>query len=179
MSLKVRECLFRPFYEFIARNLPRSGIPVIGRVFKFIRYIAIQPLVVKCGKNVNCEHGAYVIWRGGVSIDDNSSIGINSTVQGPIRIGKNVLMGPETLIYRYHGHGFSRTDIPMREQVDEEAKLLEICDDVWIGARSIILQNCCRIGTGAIIGAGSVVTKDVPDFAIVGGNPARVLRMRK
>ena len=89
------------------------------------------------------------------------------------------MMGPETLIYRCHVHGFARTDIPMREQVDENAKLLEICDDVWIGARSIILQNCCRIGTGAIIGAGSVVTKDVPDFAIVGGNPARILKMRK
>ena len=54
-----------------------------------------------------------------------------------------------------------------------------IGNDVWIGARAIILPGCKRIGAHSIIGAGAVVTKDVPDYAIVGGNPARVLKMRK
>ena len=53
-----------------------------------------------------------------------------------------------------------------------------IADDVWIGARVIILPGV-RIGTGAVIGAGAVVTKDMPDYSVVGGNPARVLKMRK
>ena len=52
------------------------------------------------------------------------------------------------------------------------------CSNVWIGARAIILPGCKRIGKGVIIGAGSVVTKDFPDYAIVGGNPARVIKMR-
>lgn len=56
---------------------------------------------------------------------------------------------------------------------------LEIGYDVWIGARVIVLPGCTRIGAHSIIGAGAVVTKDVPDYAIVGGNPARVIRMRK
>ena len=55
---------------------------------------------------------------------------------------------------------------------------LEIKDNVWIGARAIILGNVRTIGTGAIIGAGSVVTKPVPDYAIVAGNPARIIRYR-
>jgi serine acetyltransferase len=48
---------------------------------------------------------------------------------------------------------------------------------VWIGANSVILSGI-SIGNGAIVGAGSVVTKDIPDFAIVAGNPAKVIRMR-
>ncbi len=56
---------------------------------------------------------------------------------------------------------------------------LEICGDVWIGSRVIILPGCKRIGAHSIIGAGAVVTHDVPDYAIVGGNPAKVIRMRK
>ena len=56
---------------------------------------------------------------------------------------------------------------------------VEICNDVWIGSRVTILGNVNRIGTGAIVGAGSVVTKPVPDYAIVAGNPARILKYRK
>lgn len=50
--------------------------------------------------------------------------------------------------------------------------------DCWIGANTLILPGCRRIGIGAVIGAGSVVTRDIPDFAIAVGNPARVVRLR-
>ena len=53
-----------------------------------------------------------------------------------------------------------------------------IGNDVWIGQNAMILKNCTNIGNGACIGAGSIVTKDVPPYAIVAGNPAKVLRMR-
>lgn len=55
---------------------------------------------------------------------------------------------------------------------------LEIGHDAWIGERAIITPGCSRIGVGAAIGAGAVVTKDVPDFAIVAGNPTRLIRYR-
>nr|WP_141412120.1 DapH/DapD/GlmU-related protein [Alistipes communis] len=53
-----------------------------------------------------------------------------------------------------------------------------IGDDVWIGTRVIILPGV-KIGSGAVIAAGAVVSRNVPDFAIVGGIPARVIKMRK
>ena len=56
--------------------------------------------------------------------------------------------------------------------------VLTIGDDVWIGHNAMILPGCKTIGRGAIIGAGSIVTRDVPAYAIVAGNPAKLLRMR-
>jgi acetyltransferase-like isoleucine patch superfamily enzyme len=55
---------------------------------------------------------------------------------------------------------------------------LSIEHDAWIGERAIITSKCSRIGVGSVVGAGAVVTKDVPDFAIVAGNPAKIIRYR-
>jgi maltose O-acetyltransferase len=88
------------------------------------------------------------------------------------------MMGEEVLILG-GGHKNYRVDIPMGAQGVLPISNLEICNDVWIGSRVIILGNVKRIGEGSIIGAGSVVTKPVPDYAVVAGNPARIIRYRK
>ena len=77
---------------------------------------------------------------------------------------------------------YQRVDLPIirqvRAQVADEINPIIIEDDVWIGARVIILPGR-RIGRGSIVGAGSVITKDVEPFSIVGGNPAQVVGWRK
>lgn len=73
-------------------------------------------------------------------------------------------------------HETADTSIPMRLQTAPKLPVT-IGDDVWIGANVIILPGI-QVGKGAILAAGAVVTKDVPDYTVVGGNPARVLKMR-
>ena len=74
-------------------------------------------------------------------------------------------------------HRTDRIDIPMGAQGFTETKPIVIGDDVWIGARVINLPGV-HIGNGAVIGAGAVVTNNVPDYEVWGGNPARFLKSR-
>jgi len=86
------------------------------------------------------------------------------------------MTGAELLIFTSN-HRTDRLDIPMGGQGMTESRTVVIGNDVWIGARVIILPGV-HIGNGAVIGAGAVVTKDVPDYEIWGGNPARFLKSR-
>ena len=164
------------YYGF-ARHLPVSYKTYTFGAKK-IRYWICKPLFKKCGKNVNIEHGARFGSGRQLEIGDNSGLGVNCSISPPVIIGKDVMMGPDVVIYR-NSHKFDRTDIPISEQGYSSSIPLEIFDDVWIGHGVFILPGCRRIGKGSIIGAGAVVTKDVPDYAIVGGNPAKIIRFRK
>ena len=87
------------------------------------------------------------------------------------------MMGPDVMILTRH-HEFLQTTLPMIEQGYREERPVTIKDDVWIGARVIILPGV-TVGNGAVVGAGAVVTKEIDDWTIVAGNPARVIRNRK
>lgn len=87
------------------------------------------------------------------------------------------MMGPECVIIS-RNHEFDRTDIPMRLQGYKDAEPCVIGNDVWIGRRVMSMPGV-HIGNGCIIAAGAVVTKDVPDYAVVGGVPAKVIKFRK
>lgn len=170
---RIKKYLCRKLYYCVARRLPSSE-GAHGGVYKKIRYFFASRCLDNCGKNVNFEHGAR--FDSDASIGDNSGIGINCLVAGRAAIGNDVMMGPECILYsRNHAHG--SIDVPMNRQGFEEERPVRVGDDVWFGARVIVLPGV-SIGSHCIIGAGAVVTKDVPDYAIVGGNPARILRMR-
>lgn len=76
-----------------------------------------------------------------------------------------------------HTHNIERTDIPMGQQGMRVSEVV-IGNDVWIGMRVVIMPGV-KVGNGVVIGAGAVVTKDVPDYAIVGGVPTMIIKFRK
>lgn len=170
----LKKLVFVGLYNVFARHLPKSNAMLVGKACKKIRNGIAKQFIAYCGSNVNLQKGAEFSRK--LKIGDNSSIGINCLVQGVVVIGSNVMMGPEVYIYTQN-HCHERTEVPMIEQGYEKEKPVFIGDDVWIGSRATILPGV-RIGTGSIIGASAVVTKDVPDYSVVAGNPARVVKSR-
>lgn len=136
----------------------------------------------------------------GIIIENNVIISRNCVIQGktaPIVLGKNVNIGCNVMISSvsgifignsvliagncYIGGGryiSDQLDIPMMEQGIYSKGPVVIEDDVWLGSGSIILDGV-RIGKGCIVGAGAVVTKDLPNYAVATGVPAQILRMRQ
>ena len=110
---------------------------------------------------------------GDVIIGSNSLIGLRSTVIGPVEIGNDVLLA-QNIVLSGQNHGYEDVTISIREQKSVTSKIT-IKDRAWIGANAVIVAGV-TIGTHSIVAAGSVVTKDVPDFCIVGGNPAKILK---
>lgn len=123
----------------------------------------------------NCNLGSLNM----ITIGDNVQIGNNVTI---LALTKDIVIGNDVLIAPYvsiigTNHTISDPDKLIRLQGMTSAQIT-IQDDVWIGTKAIILPGV-TIGKGSVVGAGAVVTKDVPPYAVVGGVPARVIKMRK
>ncbi|MEJ7691796.1 DapH/DapD/GlmU-related protein [Daejeonella sp.] len=165
-------CLYYGLFRFF----PNSNFPLLGKFSKEFRYICAKNIFEYCGKNVNVERGAWFGHGRSIHIGDNSGIGINAIVPNNIHIGSNVMMGPDVHIL-IRDHLFTRTDIPMIAQGFTENKLCIIGDDVWIGMNVIMLPGR-TIKRGTIIAAGAVLTKDFPEYSVVGGNPGKLIKTR-
>lgn len=150
--------------------------------------------------NKDCIIGGQFIFEsetGFISIDEHSYIGGSTFIcRSKIEVGKNVTIAWGSTFYDHDSHSLDY--IERRKDIDDElkdirtgnnfiqsknwnvvnSKPIKICDDAWIGMNCIILKGV-TIGEGAIVGAGSVVTKDVPAWTVVGGNPAKVIKTLK
>lgn len=172
--MKIKKIIGYLLYNLIAKHLPVSNSKI--KLFqKQLRAFCGKLMLAECGKKVNIEKGADFSTK--VKLGDYSGIGVNARIGGKCTIGKYVMMAPNCTIYS-RNHKFSDLDKPMCEQGYSEDKEVIIGDDVWIGGNVTILPGV-KIGSHSIIGACSVVTKDVPEYAIVAGNPATVKKYRK
>lgn len=139
---------------------------------------------IHIGRNVTLVRGAVLMCTGviaragvGIQIGDRTAIGDHCFIggQGGIVIGADVLFGPGVRVFS-ENHQYGEDEIPIRLQGETRAPVI-IEDDCWIGAGTTILGGV-HVGRGAVIGAGSVVTRDVPANAVVAGVPAAVVRYR-
>lgn len=164
-------------------------------LYKFISFISsawnrlfISPIIKAslgaCGKNVHIGKGIRIFGIENVYIGNHVGININATIlstQAKVIIRDHVMFGPNVTIIT----GGHRTDMigqlmdsvrdDQKKPEDDQNVVLE--GDNWIGASAIILKGV-TIGVGAIVAAGAIVTKDVPPYSVVGGVPARIIKMR-
>ena len=139
---------------------------------------------VRLGNNVSIGRFSVIECTGVISqlgrgfrMGDNSNLGDFSFVgaAGGVEIGSNVL-GGQGVRFHSENHIIERVDIPIKKQGVTNRGIV-VGDDVWLGSGVIILDGV-HIGSGAVVAAGSVVNKDVPPNAVVGGAPARILKQR-
>ena len=129
---------------------------------------------IRFGKNTLIFYGAFINPTD-LEIGDNVGIGVNCFLCGKVRMGDNVMIGPNVSIPGAN-HNFDLLNIPMVEQGNTIIGTT-IEDNVWVGANCTILDGV-TIGSGSIIAAGSVVTKNVADNSIMAGVPARLIKTR-
>jgi len=137
------------------------------------------------GKRIKINRGCRFVGIKNINVGNDVSIGERCFFMctlAKIKIGNGVMFGPRVFVVT-GGHDMSHPERPMFTITNKE-KDKSIDKDVifegdnWIGANATILKGV-TIGYGAVVGAGAVVTKDVPPYAIVGGNPAKIIRFRK
>jgi acetyltransferase-like isoleucine patch superfamily enzyme len=121
--------------------------------------------------------GVFLTHTYGISVGTGFSVNTGALMdgRGGITIGDHVMVGPYAVIAS-SSHDFRQREAPMSQRNHTLAPTT-IGNDVWIGAHAFIAAGVC-IGSGVVVGAGAVVTRDVPDDAIVGGVPARLIGRR-
>jgi acetyltransferase-like isoleucine patch superfamily enzyme len=166
-----------------------------------------HPSHIRIGKAVTFEDGVYVnaLSKQGVTLGNNINIGRNCIIEttgvitqvgeglvignnsnlgdfcyvgasGGIIIGENVLIG-QRVSFHSANHSFDQRDIPIKKQGFTQ-RGIKVEDDCWLGSGVIILDGV-TIFRGAVIAAGTVVTKDVPEYSIFGGIPGRIISFRE
>lgn len=161
--------------RYLWRKLRFGSITRTTEIYKSVNIWGYKK--VHLGANVRVTQGV-ILWPGAneIIIGDYTDIGPYTAIYGKVTVGDHNLIAPHVMLAGGN-HGFLDTETPMRFQKDT-VKGIVIENDVWIGANAVVVDGI-RIGIGAIVTAGAVVTKNVDPYAIVGGNPARVIRYRK
>lgn len=142
-----------------------------GTRFLGLTYVREPAQISIGGRGVIGRDARFVTEITGATLSIGENVQINDHVRldytGGLVIGDDVLISDEAIVYT-HDHGYDPRATP-----SPFSKVIQ--DGAWIGNRALILPGCRRIGRRAIVGSGAVVTRDIDDYTIVAGNPAKVI----
>ena len=167
--------IFRILFSLMMFPLRKLIYKDIG----FLTYISLTSSV-RNHRNIslgnNCQINSFVVlWPTKLSVGSNCQFNPGTAIYGDVTIGNNVMIAPNCMIAGGN-HTFRDVNIPMIFQGSNEKGIM-IGDDVWIGANSVIVDGV-KIGSGAVIAAGSIIVKNVQEYHVVGGVPAKQLKSR-
>jgi acetyltransferase-like isoleucine patch superfamily enzyme len=162
---------YKEALDLIVRMLPgETGIGCRRRYFR--------KRVAACGHSLRVVHNVRILNPAHLHLGNRVELAWDVFIEaaGTVRIGNTVAIGPGTKIWS-NNHRFENPDVPIVEQ-GLEMLPVDIEDDVWIGADCIIKPGV-RIGKGSVISAGTILSKSIPEYAVVAGNPGRVVSWRR
>lgn len=164
-TLSDKDAAFASFSQFF------SLFP--GKLGSFIRAGFYSWTMTHADQNLYIGFGA-IFSQADTALEQGVYIGPQCNI-GKSRIGKNTLLGSGVHVMSGKGqHNFDDLETPIKDQGGHFEKI-HIGEDCWIGNGALILSN---IGRGCVVAAGAVVVKDVPDYSIVAGNPAKLIKSR-
>jgi acetyltransferase-like isoleucine patch superfamily enzyme len=165
--------VWRRLGMLLATRMHRAQVAEMGTGTRIAAGVVFWPPdAVRIGAGCFIQQGAGAsseVGNGSLEIADGVQINrdVHLDMTGGLVIGRGTLISEGVVIYTHdHGRDPRSVPVPCPKVIGE---------NVWIGARALILPGCRTIGDGAMIGAGAVVTRDVPARAVVAGNPARVI----
>lgn len=174
---KIMTAFYKLFPMCIRKKLFEHYRNKKGRLGLGVRYALLKSIAKNCGDNVSIHPHCYIFMAENLEIGDNVSIHPMCYIDasGGIEIGDNVSIAHAVTIMS-SSHNYSSHDTPIKYQGCEYERTV-ISDNVWIGAKSTIMYGK-HIGEGVVIGANSVVTRDIDKNKVVAGIPAQVIKER-
>lgn len=173
-SVKKIFCLC--LYYGFATYLPNSYSSYIGKYCNAIRVFLCKRIFKKCGKIRTINRKVSFGSGRNIEMGDESGIGANTQIPSDTIIGNNVILSRNCFIL-HRNHSYERTDIPINDQGFKQTKQTVIEDDCWICMNTLFTPGR-YVRKGTIVAMGSILTKDFPEYSIVGGNPAKFLKSR-
>ena len=156
-----------------------DGCQLDGSVEVCRGVVARNARAIRVGRDSRLREGVILQPYQDIAIGERTDIGAYTTVFGNVSIGDDALIAPHVMLAGGN-HVYDDRKVPMKYQggpTGGTSEGIHIGNDVWLGANVAVVDGV-SIGDGAIVAAGSVVTKDVPPFAIVAGNPCKLIRYR-
>ena len=166
-------------FKYNFRDLLVAFVRNIGGAPGVLLRMKLYPHFLKyCGRGLTIKEYVVLKFPENISVGDNVGISEFSWIDGngKVEIGDFVRIGPYVSIISFN-HKFADKSTPIKLQGKVLLPVI-IEDDVWIGSKAQILAGT-KIGKGAVIGAGTIITKDVPPYAVIVGNPAKIIKYRE